>query len=267
MILSPWARSTQMTLAIDFSKLSQAERILLRCGVTAPEHIDLEAIAADMGAKVVYCPLGGCEARLVAKDDHAIIRVSSNGTNGRQRFSLAHELAHWVCDRDTGNFLCALEDMSPQSAASKEVETRANGFASQLILPSYLVDPWMVGRKASLGMASDMGYEFNSSLTAAAIKLIQRTDAAACLVCHTQTGVRWHSRSRSFLSQSDLHVRPELHQETDAFQQAFGGSKEMSKVKQEPADRWLSGKDIFRLQVKTQSNRISDGTVLTMIVL
>ncbi len=85
-------------MEIDVQQLSPAERLLWSYGVTQPIHIDLDAIANDKDAQVIYRPLDGCEARLVVREDLAIISVNSKSNDGRQRFSLAHELAHLICD-------------------------------------------------------------------------------------------------------------------------------------------------------------------------
>lgn len=245
--------------------MSPAERLLWSYGITDPTHIDLDAIANDNGAEVKYRPLGGCEARLVARGDSAIISVSLNSKDGRRRFSLAHELAHWICDRKTGSFLCAKEDIGPQNAEAKSVEAHANGYASQLILSTYLVDPRLQGRKTTLEVASQLGKEFNASLTAAAIKLVKRAAGKVCLACHSQSRLAWHQRSRSF--PFEYYVLSELHHDSDAFGIAFGGGSGMTRPKTEPANRWISGDDAYRFEVTTQSIKLPDSTVLTMISL
>lgn len=252
-------------MEIDVHKLSPAERLLWGYGVTAPSHIDLEGIANDNGAEIKFRRLGGCEARLVARGDRAIISVDSGSNDGRQRFSLAHELAHWICDRKTGSFMCAKEDIGPQNAEAKSVEAHANGYASQLILPTYLVDPWMQGRKIVLDVASLLAKDFNASLTAASIKLIKRASVPSYVACHSQSRLIWHQRSLSF--PPDFYVVSELHQDTDAFQMAFGAGTGMSRPKREPANRWVSGRDAYRLEVASQSVKLPDATVLTMIAL
>jgi hypothetical protein len=83
-------------MAIDRSKLSPAESLLWHYGVRDSSHIDLEAIANYRGAEVVYRRLCGCAARLVAAGNVAVISVGTGSYRGRQRFSLAHELAHWL---------------------------------------------------------------------------------------------------------------------------------------------------------------------------
>ena len=250
---------------IDPNVLSPPERVLWDAGVTQPEHIDLEAIANARGARVVFRALGGCAARLVASSSGAVISVNSDDYPGRKRFSLAHELAHWICDRKTGSFLCAKTDIGPQNAEAKSVEAHANGYASQLILPDYLVTPWADGKRANLDVATSLARDFDASLTAAAIKLCKRSSVPCCVVCHSNSRMVWHQRNALF--PAEFYVKPELHQDTDAFAMAYGKDGGKSRLKREAADRWISARDAWGKTVETQSLKLPDGTVLTMISL
>ncbi|WP_081769025.1 ImmA/IrrE family metallo-endopeptidase [Herbaspirillum sp. RV1423] len=249
-------------MTIDISKMSRAERILWDHGVTKAEHIDLDAIASRHGANVVYRPLGGCEARLVAYGDSAVISVSSASIEGRQRFSLGHELAHWLCDRGRG-FLCAKEDIGPQNAEARNVEASANAFASQLILPSYLVDSWIGSQAITLGLAANLAKDFNTSLTAAAIKLVRRASGQSSVMCHNQSRLLWRERSLKF--PFDYSIVGQLHQDTDAFEIAFTKKAGMSRPKKESADRWVRGQNTYRLTVQSQSVKLPDDNVLSLI--
>jgi hypothetical protein len=218
-----------------------------------------------MGLRSNTVSWGGCEARLVARGDRAIISVSLNSNAGRQRFSLGHELAHWLCDRNTGAFLCAKEDIGPENAEAKQVEGRANNYASQLVLPTYLVAPWLLGRKITLATASKLGEEFTTSLTAAAIKIARLATIPACLLCHSQTGLAWHQQSSSF--PSEFFLTSELHCDTDAFRMIFSPGSEMSRPKRHAASLWLSGRGVDRLEVTTQSLKLPGNRVITMLTL
>jgi len=251
-------------MSVSSDSLSPPERLLQDYGVTLPEHIDLVGIANDRGAEVRYVPLGGCEARLLASDDQAIISINSNSSKGRQRFSLGHELAHWICDRKSGSFMCAKEVIGPQRAEARTTEAQANGYASQLILPTYLVDPWMQGQKYTLEVAGKLRLAFNSSLTAAAIKMAKRAGVPVCLVCHSQTRLVWQQRSPSF---PDFFVYPELNSATDAFSLVFRGSSGMSRALRGPASTWMSGSGIHAVGLTSQSVRLPNGYVLTMLAL
>jgi hypothetical protein len=58
------------------------------------------------------------------------------------------------------------------------IEANANSFASQLVLPDYLVVNWIGAQKPSLDVASKVASDFKSSLTAAAIKLARKSITA-----------------------------------------------------------------------------------------
>ena len=119
--------------------LSPAEQLLWSYGCRKPEHIDLEAIANDKGARVVYRCMDGCAARLVADGAAgAIISVEARDNEGRQRFSLGHELAHLINDAKKASFKCADDQIGPQDAGAQSVEAAANFYASQLVLPDYM---------------------------------------------------------------------------------------------------------------------------------
>jgi Zn-dependent peptidase ImmA (M78 family) len=248
---------------IDPSALSAPERLLWTQGVRAPEHIDLEAIAASRGARVVYRRLDGCAARLVASDQKAVISVALDDNPGRRRFSLGHELAHWICDASRASFKCANSDIGPQNAEAKTVEANANSFASQLLLPDYLVRPWLAARQVNMDLAQALSTDFRASLTASAIKLARRSTVPAVVACHDQSRVRWFQRNLAF--PHDFYVRGQLHQDTAAFAMVFGAASGMSRPKREPADRWLNGPDAYRQTVSSQSVKLPDGTALSLI--
>lgn len=250
-------------MVVDVDRLSRPERLLWGHGVRRPDHIDLEAIAGARGAHVVYRRLDGCAARLVAAGDRAVISVAMDDNLGRRRFSLGHELAHWVQDAQRTSFKCSSTDIGPQNAEAKSIEADANSFASQLILPDYLVWPWVADRKPSLELASGMGEAFKASLTASALKLIQRTNVPIAITCHDQRRLKWSRRSKSF--SIDFYILNELHQDTVAFEMAFGAAKGLSRPKRESASRWISGPGVYRIEVWSQSMKLPEGSVLTML--
>lgn len=247
----------------DLESLTPPERLLWSYGVDAPEHIDLEAIAKARGADVRVRPLGGCDARLVVSGERAIISLNASSSEGRRRFSLAHELAHLICDRKAGSFLCAKDDIGPQNAESRSVESAANGYASQLVLPSYLVDPWITDKPVSFATVKSLAEAFRVSVTAAAIKLVKRTKHQAALVCHNTRGIAWRQVSASA---KDWMLKGELHEDTDAFTMVYGSQKGLSSPKRSAASHWLSGRDAYAMEVMSQSLGRGDQHAVTLLV-
>lgn len=143
------------------------------------------------------------------------------------------------------------------------MEANANSYASQLILPDYLVEPWIGDRRVNLDLAQSLGQAFEASVTASALKLVKRSKTAAAVVCHDQRRLKWFQRSRAF--PDDFYILKELHQDTVAFEMAFGTAKGISRPKKNPASLWLGGRGAYRMEVWSQSIKLPEGAVLTTL--
>ena len=177
-----------------------ASALLAELGVSSPADIDIEAIAFHCGAVVRYRQLTGCAARIVGKNDTALITVDSNSSRARQRFSAAHELGHWMHDRGKTSFSCQEAHFSKEWARNNS-ETRANRYASDLLLPEAL---FRLAASAYKSMDFDTVRElatiFDTSLTATAIRLAEHGPLPTMLVCYSAVKREWfvrHSVSES----------------------------------------------------------------------
>jgi hypothetical protein len=253
-------------MKVDLLALTPAERLLWEFGITEPQHIDLDGIAVAHSAKVVYRPLSGCEARLVGDHERAIITINNRDvTSGRQRFSLAHELGHWLKDRHLRLVTCVKDDMSPSTMEARNIESAANDFASQLVLPNFLAIPSLAGKAHTLDTASKLAQTFRASVTAAAIRMTKLSRGPVALVCHRQGGLSWFLKSIQL--PHDVRIVRQLHQDTEAFAMAFGAGGNVNCAKVEPANRWLTMPDCWRREVVVQSMKLPSNRVLTMLEL
>lgn len=166
-----------------------AATLLEDLGIEQPEDIDIEAIAQHCGATVVYGPLGGCEARIVGVGDQALIRVRDDSPEPRRRFSVAHELGHWLRDRGKVHLACQARDFLTEWSADNP-ETRANRFASEVLLPERTFSPDCRGREMTFGTVRSLAERYRTSLTATAIRLTELGSFPTMLVC-SEAGRRW----------------------------------------------------------------------------
>lgn len=166
------------------------EQILSRLGITQPDELDIEAIAYACGATILPQPLTGCEANIVGFGDRAIITVNSNSILTRRRFSAGHELGHWMKDRGQSAFGC-LNFQIDSEWTSNTAETRANRFASGLLLPVSMFVPLAKGQPFTLETVRDLASIFRMSQTATAIRLVTYGSFPAMLLYFVQGHRKW----------------------------------------------------------------------------
>ena len=175
------------------SRLKTPDQILHELAIERPDEIDIEVIAQYLGATIYYKPLKGCEARIVGYGDRAIIAVNSTSSWARQRFSAGHELGHWVHDRGRVSFTCDSAQINREWSANN-AETRANRFASDLLLPLNLFVPLAQRRPPTLETTRSLSTSFETSLTATAIRLVEHGSYPCMIVSHSPDRRVWFSR-------------------------------------------------------------------------
>lgn len=174
----------------------QSPEILLKeLGISNPEDIDVEAIAFYCGAEVRYRMLTGCAARIIGTDDRAIITVDNETSSWpRQRFSIGHELGHWMRDRGKSAHLCQNKDLTAVWGHRQDPESRANQYAADLLLPAFMFLPRAAEQEMVFQTVRALADEFQTSLTATAIRLVEKGSFPAMLICYGPEGRRWFSR-------------------------------------------------------------------------
>ena len=117
----------------------KAEQLLVEAGLdTIP--IPVQQVAAYLGIKVDLADLGeDCSGVLVRNGDRAIIGVNRDHHLNRRRFSIAHEIAHFVLHKgdtyiDKG-YRVYFRDLESGSGTKQE-EMAANAFAAALLMPA-----------------------------------------------------------------------------------------------------------------------------------
>lgn len=253
-----------MSISLRRIVLTPAEKLLQDLGVTAPNDIDLEAIAWHRGATVKYRPLKGCEARIVGYDNRAVISIHTEGTPTRKRYSLAHELGHWEHHRGQ-SVICRADDIYGKNAASI-IERVANRYAADLLMPGFLFDPFAEDLKALNTSAVTKAAEvFSVSKHASAIRLIERSKQAVMLVCHVPNGRKFFSKSSTVPSSWALHSS--LDHRSSAMEILFGNRADDPQPRKVAADAWFDGRRAQYFEVREQTFRTFDREILTMLFL
>lgn len=254
-------------MLIDLARLSQAEALLWkRYGITRPDEIDLDAIAHDLGLTVRRRLLNGADARLVAVDGRGIVTVNNQTHPKRQRFSIGHEIGHWLRDREgDGLTACSKADVSPVNQKAKSVEADANVFSSDLILPPYLVGPAVRSRQPTIDLVSDISALFDASIPATAIRAVRMAACPAAVVVHSISGKKWWFENLAWPS-NDYRVVQNVHHDSPTMDLLYQGApRDKTRDQKERGDRWLVGRDAYRLDVHVQSVKRQGDAVLSVI--
>lgn len=240
------------------ARFRTAADLLMELGITEPEEIEIEAIAQHCDATVTYGRLTGSEARIVGADNTAIITVNPSASRGRQRFSAAHELAHWLRDAGEVALLCDPDSAFDESGGVNR-ETRANDYAADLLLPRSMFVPRSSGKPMTLRTVSDLAEDFTMSLSATAIRLVSLGSFPAVVVVSDATRIRWFRRGPNVPESLRAHVPG---RKTFAHDVAKG--QVASRSGHVHIDEWFTGA-AERHTIHEDSRRLVNDLVLSML--
>jgi hypothetical protein len=108
--------------------------------------VPVESIAEDLlGLRIEERDLGECSGMLIPSK-RLILVNAAEATNGdvpirRHRFTIAHELGHWICHahaaEDAAPAYCRSQDVSQDT--DRTLEREANVFGAELLMPEAVV--------------------------------------------------------------------------------------------------------------------------------
>ncbi|MBS1037766.1 ImmA/IrrE family metallo-endopeptidase [Gluconobacter cerinus] len=159
----------------EWNKLSTDIQDVITSNQTeAPVKISVLAKDLDVSIKGATLPPGisGEIRRDLTDQDHFIIRINKHEPQKRQRFTAAHELAHYLLHRD--HIGAGLEDgVLFRSNNTDRIEAEANRLAADILIPNDLLER-AVEDARSLGIENLAEYVsecFDVSEAVARIKL------------------------------------------------------------------------------------------------
>jgi Zn-dependent peptidase ImmA (M78 family) len=245
--------------------VSAAERLLLQLGISNAKDIDLDAIAWHLGAAVKYRHMDKADATIVGSLKHAVIAVNNSRIPTRQRFSLGHELGHWHHHRGRILF-CGPSDIGSFTGGPLDLERQADAFASDLILPSYLVRPVIAKfKKVTLAYARAIMEEFRASMTATLLRILNENSFPILVVCHGKDRRRWFRRAE--MVPQWWFPREDLDPDTFAFEILHNAAREDSFPRKNGAGAWFEFRHVDHYEIQEQSFPLLNDEVLTVLTI
>jgi Zn-dependent peptidase ImmA (M78 family)/DNA-binding XRE family transcriptional regulator len=158
------------TIAISASQPARAARELLQHQTGPVPPVDVETLARDCGLRVISSKFeDALSGVLVVLESGAVIGVNAGHSRRRRRFSVSHELGHFLLGHHDRFHI----DLGPDTGYGTppgydwHSERSANDFAAELLMPTQLVE----GAFASTRSTPELAERFDVSELAMSYRL------------------------------------------------------------------------------------------------
>jgi Zn-dependent peptidase ImmA (M78 family) len=178
---------------------------ILQTEKTLPIPVPIEELALQLDIeKIAALETEGFEGGLLTDENRAsgIILVNEAAQVGRRRFTIGHELGHFLMlthkPVEAGKFLCSREDMrrwtGDQNDRYARMEIEANQFSALLLMPPPALRKFIqLKGNPDLQHVMDLAKHFNVSKKAAARAYAQyHSETIAIVVTHNDLVIRAH---------------------------------------------------------------------------
>jgi Zn-dependent peptidase ImmA (M78 family) len=159
-----------------YSKIDAMVLALLAQHEQTQPPVRIERIAKSLGLELRSGDLDDVSGVLVRKGSSAIIATNSTQNVQRQRFTIAHELGHFLLHEGIINHVDRSFRVNFRSAESSQAtnveEIEANHFAAAILMPKHMLDARSADEALDNdAMVADLARDFRVSRLAMSLRL------------------------------------------------------------------------------------------------
>jgi hypothetical protein len=233
--------------------LARARRLgdglLVDVGARGPAHIDPIETAKHLGIEVTFGHLTGATARIFRNGARARIRVSDRiVTVGRRRFSIMHEIGHYLLNHalpTEGDEASWFATCCAQRNRSEERE--ADVFAVEHLTPVRMVRPYCEVTPVNLHAVRAIADVFTTSPVMSAMRFVELS-SERCAAVYSEAGlVKWAKRSRTFSAYIAQGTRLALETVAGDY---FDRGVICDVAQSRPAETWLGSSELAAADVE-----------------
>lgn len=170
--------------------IQQAATDVLRAAGLYRLPVNVDGVAQALGIQVHYTPLeDDYSGLLVIRGGTAVAHINAKHPQNRQRFSLAHEIGHFVLHerKQTAKESAYVDktmrvyhraDRAPDGQSARQ-EWQANLFAAELLMPEELLRSKII----------DEGYDLEDEVDVSRLAVVLRVSEQAMSIRLTRLGV------------------------------------------------------------------------------
>ncbi len=174
----------------------------LRTEFKVPPKVDLFDLAQKLELEIVELDLKSFDGALLRSrtgfSGRILVRSGIRGV-GRRRFTIAHEIGHYILHANQQNS-CSPRVIEGWKEGQPLPEQEADTFASELLLPTTDVTQHVNRRWPSMQVVNDIADHYGASMMAAGRKFCDVATQPCALVWSSQRVIRWFHPSRTFVN-------------------------------------------------------------------
>jgi len=210
----------------------------LRAELKVPPTVDLYDLAQKLELEIVEVDSKSFDGALLRSGTRFSGRVlvrSGIREAGRKRFTIAHEIGHYVLHRDQQTS-CSPREIEGWKEGQPLPEREADTFASELLLPTTEVAHHVNKRWPSMEVVGDIASHFGASMMAAGRRFCDVAPQQCALVWSSQRVIRWFHPSPSFVN----FIEPGASLGFDSLAlAAYEGRTLTGEMEEVPAESWI----------------------------
>lgn len=262
---------------IELADCGSPEKIvaeILRQQPDIPVPIPIEEVAEAVGITAIHrMDTASFEGGLVTQPERVdgVILVNGKGSRQRQRFTIGHELGHYliIAHRPVrpGQFTCSKEDMAIRAAdrddRAKRMEMEANRFSAAMLMPLAQFRPEMRNLGApDLDQVIALADRYDMSKEATALHYALHHDAP-CAILFSKDGVLRRSYKPTRFPFIESRIGSPLPSNSLSAGAANGGKMGWQEIDQGVWFTQIAGR---RGSVHEQVVRLTNGWAMTLLV-
>ncbi len=172
----------------------------------------------------------------ILKDGSKLILLNENiRYETRKRFTVAHEIGHYIIPEHENIYNCSQEDIEKYQAHNI-IEKEANEFAAELLMPETHFNYDVDHHSLTLINIKSLSEKYLTSLTSTAIKFIKCTKDVGAIVLSQNGNVLWAFRSETFPYSV---ISGEIEESSYVHNYYNNGSIEVDRPQEVPCYAWL----------------------------
>lgn len=175
-----------------------AVKLMKEIGLTDPNQIPIQVLAAGLGGTIVTKRLMNADGRIVFSGKRALITINENiEYEGKRRFTVAHEIGHLVMHRD--QFLMHQDnDATLEYFQNGNQEAEANEFASEILMPEAVFRRVSDEYDFSPALLNNLADYFKTSITSITYNYFRYGLHPICLIYSHRNVVKYWMRPEHY---------------------------------------------------------------------